>query len=309
VAFRGIGLLDGEKRILMLTRKQKFEYFLNSMLATGQRVKCTYCGSVDCVEIDRKYLVTKLMECQNCHLYFRFPVDKKEVNGDYYQTEYKENDHITTELPDTLLLEKLKLENFSSVNKNANKYLDLFTRLFPSEKSLHIIDYGCSWGYLTSQFKKAGHEVQGFEISRSRAAYGVKNLDVEICPDENLLRDNNHIFFSSHVIEHHPDIPSMIRLAEKLLIQGGYFIAFCPNGSPAFRQKNQEAFHHIWGKAHPNYLNAEFFKYIFQDRPYFIASNPVNRGHIHALAEHERTVDDLSGEELLVIARFNMVDG
>jgi len=289
----------------MLTREQKFRYFFNSLLATGQKIQCTYCGSDQCKEIDRKYLVTRLMECQNCHLYFRYPVDKKEVNADYYQTEYKENDHITTELPGAALLEKLKAENFSSVNKNANKYLDLFTRLFPSEKFLNIVDYGSSWGYLTYQFKKAGHVVQGYEISRQRAAYGVKNLDIEIYSDENLLRGNNHIFFSSHVIEHHPDIPSMISLAESLLRNGGYFVAFCPNGSAAFRQKNQEAFHHLWGKAHPNYLNGEFFKYIFRDRPYFIGSNPVNRVHVHPLQQQDKQVDDLSGEELLVISRFN----
>ena len=288
----------------MLTGKQKIQYLVGSFLASGQKMQCTYCQSSNCKEIDRKYLVTRLMECQNCHLYFRYPVDKKEVNADYYQKEYKENDHITTELPEPALLEKLKQENFSSVYKNANKYLDLFNRLFPGAGPLRIIDYGSSWGYLTYQFKKAGHQVQGFEISRLRAEYGEKNLDVEIFSDESLLQKDNHIFFSSHVIEHHPDIAAMIGLAESRLINGGYFIAFCPNGSPAFRTRNEEAFHHLWGKAHPNFLNAEFYKHIFKDRPYFIASNPVRREKIHPLDQYETIEEDLSGEELLVIAKF-----
>jgi 2-polyprenyl-3-methyl-5-hydroxy-6-metoxy-1,4-benzoquinol methylase len=288
----------------MLTSKQKIGYLVDSFLSVGQKLQCTYCHSADCKEIDRKYWVTKLMECQNCHLYFRYPVDKKEVNADYYQEDYKENDHITTELPNPQLLDRLKRENFSSVNKNANKYLDLFARLFPGEKSLKIIDYGCSWGYLTYQFKKAGHQVQGFEISRPRAAYGEKNLDVEILSDESKLGKNNQIFFSSHVIEHHPDIAAMIGLAESLLVDGGYFVAFCPNGSPAFRSGNQEAFHHMWGKVHPNYLSADFYQYVFKGRSYFIASNPVNREKIRPLRQQETIVEHLNGEELLVIVKM-----
>ena len=100
---------------------------------------------------------------------------------------------------------------FGPEDKNAGRHLELFARLFPEEKSLRIIDYGSSWGYTTYQFKEAGHQVQGYEISRSRAGYGIKNLDVDICTDEKQLRKGNHIFFSSHVIEHHPDIASMIQ--------------------------------------------------------------------------------------------------
>jgi SAM-dependent methyltransferase len=288
----------------MLTSKQKFKYLFDSLLASAQKVQCTYCKSDNCKEIDRKYLVTKLMECQNCHLYFRYPVDKKEVNTNFYQTEYQEMDNITTDMPDEPMLEQMKKEGFTTSNKNGERYLDLFARLFPSEKTLAIIDYGCSWGYLAYQFKQAGHKVQGYEISRSRVAYGIKNLDVEICSDENLLRKNNHIFFSSHVIEHHPDIAAMIRLADSLLINGGYFIAFCPNGSLPYRLKYPEAFHHAWGKVHPNYLNADFYKHVFRDQPYYIASSPVSKEKIHPLQQKETVVDDLSGEELMLITKF-----
>jgi 2-polyprenyl-3-methyl-5-hydroxy-6-metoxy-1,4-benzoquinol methylase len=305
VAFCGARLLDGEEWILMLTGKQKIKYLFDSFLASGQKLRCTYCKSEDCKEIDRKWIVTRLMECQNCHLYFRYPVDRKEENEDFYQTAYQETDNITTDLPDGAALEKMKADRFHTGNKNGDRYLDLFTRLFPGEKSLRIIDYGCSWGYLTYQFKQAGHDVQGYEISRSRAAYGMENLDVEIKSDENDLRKDNHIFFSSHVIEHHPDIAAMIACAKSLLIPGGYFIAFCPNGSLPYRTKNQEAFHHAWGKVHPNYLNADFYQYVFRDQPYYIAASPVSREAVHPLQPQEKSVDDLSGEELMLIAMVN----
>jgi 2-polyprenyl-3-methyl-5-hydroxy-6-metoxy-1,4-benzoquinol methylase len=288
----------------MLTSKQKFAYLIDSVLAFGQKIQCTYCGSGNCKEIDRKYLFTKLMECKNCHLYFRYPTDKKETNADFYQIDYKEADQITTELPDHSALEQMKINGFRTANKNGDRFLDLFARLFPSETSLKIIDYGCSWGYLTYQFKKAGHQVQGFEISRPRAEFGIKQLDLEISTDESLLRKENDIFFSSHVIEHHPDIAAMIGLGKSLLKNGGYFVAICPNGSMTYRLKNKKAFHHAWGKVHPNYLNADFYKYVFTDQPYHISSSPIIKENIHPLQKDETVIDDLSGEELLIIVKF-----
>ncbi len=288
----------------MLTAKQKIKYFIDSFLATGQKPECPFCKNHDLKELDRKYLVTRLMECQVCHLYFRYPVDRKEENFKFYQTEYVEQDQIATELPDEHALNDMIATNFSNTSKNGDRFLNLFARLFPAEKSLRIVDYGCSWGYLAYQFAKAGHEVQGYEISRSRALYGINWLNLQISTDENALTGNNQIFFSSHVIEHHPDIPAMVKLAEKLLAPGGYFIAVSPNGSAAFRQKNPVAFHQAWGKVHPNYLNGDFYKYLFRDRPFYIGSNPFNMGNIHPLQKGESIVDDLSGEELLVIAKF-----
>ena len=244
------------------------------------------------------------MECQDCHLYFRYPVDKKGKNADFYETEYQESDKITTDLPDSDQLEVMKRDGFRTGGKNAGRHLELFARLFPGETSLRIIDYGSSWGYTTYQFKEAGHQVQGFEISRSRAGYGIKNLGVDICMDEKQLRKDNHIFFSSHVIEHHPDIASMIQLAKSLLVEGGYFIALSPNGSLAFRMKNQETFHRFWGKVHPNYLNVDFYKKLFRGNPYYIMSSPVNLENIHPLQKQESVIGDLSGDELIVIAKM-----
>src|SRR5439155_919539 len=140
-----------------------------------------------------------------------------------------------------------------------------------------------------------------YEISKSRAAYGVKNLGVEILTDEKYIRPGNDIFFSSHVIEHHPDISGMIRLAEKTLAPGGYFIAISPNGSLPFREKDPSAFHQAWGKVHTNYLNGDFYKHLFQNYPYYVGTNPFNMKNIHPLKQDECIVDELSGEELLVI--------
>ncbi|HEY4147658.1 MAG TPA: hypothetical protein VGM41_01950 [Chitinophagaceae bacterium] len=289
----------------MLSSVQKIQYLLDSALRFGEKVACTNCGSRDCTVIDRKYVFTRLFECNGCHLYFRHPVEKVAQNKAFYQEDYIEKDKITAELPGREELEAMKQNGFSHGNKNAERYHLLFKKLFPgSSFPLKVMDYGSSWGYTMWQLKQYGYDVEGFEISGPRAAYGEKNLGLVIHADEAKLRGDNDIFFSAHVIEHHPTIPGMIALAKKLLKNNGYFVAISPNGSEQYREIEPGKFHHAWGKVHPNYLNVDFYKSIFSGFPYYIGSNPFNLEQIGPLNEGQQVTGDLTGEELLVIVRF-----
>ncbi len=167
--------------------------------------------------IDRKYIVTRLFECNSCHLYFRHPVEKLANNETFYQDGYVEDDNITTSLPTVDKLEIMKKDGFLIGNKNATRYSDLFTALTKGKESVRVVDYGCSWGYISWQLKNAGFDVESYEISKPREAYGNKNLASNILTQEKDIRDGNDIFFSSHVIEHHPSISEMITLAKNKL--------------------------------------------------------------------------------------------
>ncbi len=289
----------------MLSFKQKWEYLIDSALHYNQKITCTYCSGSSFTEVDRKYFFTRLFECNTCHLSFRHPVDKPEFNNKFYQDDYKEKDNITVTLPSVDELINLKAGRFNHGNKNASRYDRIFKCLYPGNSSLNIIDYGCSWGYISWQLTQMGHYVQGFEISLPRAAYGRQNLNIEISTDENVLKGDNDIFFSSHVIEHHPSIAGMITLAKKLLTKDGFFIAVSPNGSPQYRERDPSGFHQAWGKVHPNYLNAQFYKTIFKNLPYYIGSSSFNFESIKNFKQCEQVIDDLSGEELLVIVKLN----
>ena len=294
----------------MLSGTQKIKYLIESALRVGEKIACTNCGSSDCRQIDRKYFFTRLFECNKCHLYFRHPVEKVNQNEKFYQEDYIEKDKITAALPGKEELEAWKLDGFSHGNKNAKRYRDLFERIFPGlSSSTRIIDYGSSWGYTMWQLNQFGYDVEGFEISRPRAAYGEQNLGLTIRTNEADLRGENDIFFSAHVIEHHPFIPGMIELAQKLLKNNGYFIAISPNGSTQYREKEPEGFHRAWGKVHPNYLNVDFYKSIFKDLPYYIGSSPFNLEKIGPLDDKQQITDTLTGEELLVIVKFGSKDG
>lgn len=290
----------------MLSYIQKLKYLFSSAARYGEKVACTYCGSKDCTLADRKYFFTRLFECNQCHLYFRHPVDKVAQSKNFYQDDYQEMDNVTTSLPTAEELEQMKQNGFAGENKNAQRYIDLFSTLFPGNKKIRVIDYGCSWGYISWQLKQAGLDTQSYEISKPRAAYGNKNLGLDIKTSETELEGGCDIFFSAHVIEHHPSIPDMIGLARKLLKPGGYFVAFCPNGSPQHRQRDPKGFTLAWGKVHPSYLNARFFQTVFKDHDYYIGGSPVNLPLAAAMRDGKQVTDEqLSSEEMIVASAIN----
>jgi 2-polyprenyl-3-methyl-5-hydroxy-6-metoxy-1,4-benzoquinol methylase len=288
----------------MLSNLQKLTYFFEAITRYHEPVKCTYCGSAHCRLIDRKYIVTRLFECNNCHIYFRHPVEKLQQNKSFYQNQYQEQDNMTALLPTSSELEEIKKTGFVKGNKNAGRYNSIFKKIMPEQERISVIDYGCSWGYISWQLKQFGYDVQSFEISQPRANYGNEQLDLAIVTDEGALKPGSDIFFSSHVIEHHPAIAKMIDLSKKLVKPGGYFVAISPNGSAEFRKKNPIGFSKAWGKVHPHYLNVEFYKTIFKEKPYYIGSSPFNFSVIKQWKSQEQIIDELSGDELIVITRY-----
>lgn len=289
----------------MLTRSQKISYLLDSVKNFGSTVVCPSCGSQNASQIDRKYVVTRLFECKECRLYFRHPSDSAETNRKFYQKAYMEGDGITTYMPSEGELEELKKMNFTTdSNRNAERLRQLFECLFSSLNGVKILDYGASWGYISYQFRAYGMDVESYEISAPRANFGNQSLGLRIHTAENNLRNGNDIFFSSHVIEHVPAVAKMLDLGKKLLKNNGYLVTICPNGSPAYREKDPAGFHACWGKVHPNYLNAAFFQHRYQNNPYFITTAPFDYGQITAWDKQSQVVDSrLDGEELVVLCR------
>jgi hypothetical protein len=284
---------------------QKINYLIDSIFRFNEKPRCPFCGTLEYKVIDRKYYFTKLLSCNSCNLYYRFPVEKLGKSELYYQDNYIEQDGITSIMPTSDELLYFQKFNFIIGSKNADRYIKLFNKLIPGKPSdIKIIDYGSSWGYISFQLKNHGFDTQSFEISKPRAYFGNKNLFLDIKTDHNEIRLNNDIFFSSHVIEHHPDIASMIAIAKKTLKNGGYFIAVSPNGSDEYRYNDPIGFHSSWGKVHPNYINAEFYKEIFKNYSYYIASSPFDSIDLNLWRNKYQVIGNLSSEELIVIVQF-----
>ncbi|MBD2292373.1 methyltransferase domain-containing protein [Anabaena sphaerica FACHB-251] len=189
---------------------------------------CPFCHHTQAKVLGRKYLLVQLRKCDQCGLMFRFPKEQPEENLRFYQSDYKEG--LTTDLPDELSLKDLLENKFHGSSKDFSEKINLVKSYISTGK---LLDYGCSWGYGVWQFKQAGYDSIGFEISQPRADFGRKVLGVDIISrqDEinNLEQESFDIIFSSHVIEHLPDISDVFQLFRRLLKTGGILAISVPN--------------------------------------------------------------------------------
>jgi hypothetical protein len=277
---------------------KKTQYLLRSIATFYTAKKCPYCQQQESKVLDSKYLVTTLNECEHCKLLFRHPADSVEFNRKFYQEEYKQDDGITTDLPTDEELKSMLEKNFEGSGKDYRTKIKTIKKLTQAKS---ILDYGANWGYTSYQFQKEGMSVQAYEISKPRANFG-KKLGVTIRTDEKELTPGIDVFFSSHVIEHVPSIKHMFQLAQSLLNEDGYFVAYCPNGSAALRKNNPKLFHNFWGQVHPNLLSAEFFSNAFRDVPYLIGSEAS--GNIEEWDGTSQRILNVSGNELFVFAKI-----
>ncbi|MPR32119.1 hypothetical protein [Salmonirosea aquatica] len=283
----------------------KYKYLARSIFNYFGSKSCPACGSQDVKMMARKFFVTRLFKCENCFLQFRHPKDNESFQFNFYQREYEQNDNITTKLPSDEELIVMKKQNFA--NKDVSRYSKIFKNLYNhlSTNEISLIDYGSSWGYQSFQFLKEGFDCSSFEISEPRARYGNEKLGLNIKINEAELPKSNHIFFSSHVIEHVPSPKKMITLGMQLLNMGGYFIAESPNGSIEFRERDPKDYNKLWGEVHPNFLTSEFYSHAFNDYPYLITSSPFN--DLPQLVEKwdkkSQVKLDLTGAQMVIIAR------
>jgi len=259
--------------------------------------------------VDRKKLVARLFECGHCKLRFRHPRDEESTLSRFYQEQYSEPDGITTRLPDAAknLAAGNDLLQLGEGARSAKRLIPCLTAITKRQeiKSLRLLDYGCSWGYMLQEFRALGCNVQGFEISQPRAAFGREQLCLEIVTDPSEVRKDNDIVVCSHVIEHVPDPRQLLNTLRALTLADGYVLLMCPNGSREMQASLPSIYRKMWGKVHPNMISSEFLLATLPDVPLLIATEITD---LFGLAENwnGRSVlqaDNMSGIELFAVIR------
>lgn len=284
----------------------KLHYLYLCVLASGQKKSCPYCGGKQFDLVQRKYLITTLLKCKHCKLQHRHPKDNDAFLEDFYQEDYEVDVEMMTDMPDSVTLAKLKEQNFPDLRD----FSPIIKAALPGRKDIRMVDYGCSWGYNIFKLQQEGIAASGYELSRPRAAYGRNNLEVSIADKEQDIPTGNDVFFSSHVIEHLPHIDKFIEFCKSRLNPDGLFMAFCPNGSKEYRQRDEYTFTVTWGSLHPNYLDVEFAQHLFRNNPYLILTSdwPYNLEEIGSWDGKSQVVSpDRGGYELLIIAKPNIL--
>ena len=242
----------------------KVAYLLRSAAQFGKprAWRCPNCGSPNHSHVDNKYLVTRLLRCSDCKLQFRAPIDDEKFNRIFYNFYYQEG--ATTTMPCDDELATLKSVMFAEHDRDFSGYIAFLKRqgIFPGAR---ILDYGCSWGYGSYQFAKAGYDVYSYEIAEDRRSYAIEKLNIRHVDEPFEITEGHPLagsfdcFFSAHVLEHVPSPSGVIDLAWQCLKDGGAFIAFTPNGSDQYRRFNPLGWSRMWGHVHPNFLDEVFY--------------------------------------------------
>lgn len=289
----------------MNSLQQKITYLLRSVANVGQKRKCPYCGGTSFTTIDTKYGITALLKCNTCALQHRHPRDSEAFLNKFYQTDYEVDVQMMTDLPDEAKLRELMADNFSELRD----YSSIIRAAVKGEGPVHVIDYGCSWGYNVYKLNQAGMKASGYELSVPRAEYGRKHLGIDLVHTTSDIPAGNDVFFSAHTIEHLADIGKFVELAREKLTSNGVFIASCPNGSDEYRKREPHTFHVTWGSVHPSYLDIEFAQFLFKDHPHLILTSnwPHNAETIAAWDGASQLVSGpRDGNDLLILAKPNV---
>lgn len=246
----------------MSNTQLKIDYLINSLtkkiLSVGD--ECPSCGANHAKILERKFLVTDLRRCDKCKLLYRTPTTTSQENFSFYQKTYRQG--LTTDLPTNSRLQEWKENNFVGCPKNYDRYIYLL-KLLKIESGAKILDYGCSWGYGSFQLGTNGYDVTGFEISQPRCNYAKEKLGVNATSSLEQIQDKFDIIFSSHVIEHLPSVSQYLEWANKHLVNGGYLVTICPNGSDEFRSSSPASYSKLWGFYHPQMLDEQFYTNYF----------------------------------------------
>lgn len=269
---------------------------------------CPACGCQQSTVVDRKYLVTTLARCGGCEILFRQPITTQEEADDFYRDGY------TTENTDAPFAiangEPWTVESVRAY-RDASEYVRVLEGLGLAPGA-SVLDYGCSWGYVSVQVRAAGFRVTAYEISPVNRRIAHERLGLPVIDDFDAFaadpgnHDTFDVFFSSHVLEHVPSVTGFIAKAMKLVKPGGVFVAFVPNGSEEFMDANRWRWRRLWGEVHPLFLDARFFKRLFPSEPMLLGATPVPDSALATFkSDGGRVVAGLAGKELTCVVRKN----
>jgi len=252
----------------------KAKYLLDSLIKkiNGNYNHCPNCGFSNGTLIESKFYATSLLRCDKCKLLYRVPITTIQENYDFYQSEYSQG--FTTKMPSQESLKLYLKNNFRGTDKDYTQYLNILKSLgaYPGQK---LLDYGCSWGYGSWQFLNYGYQVTAFEISEPRCQYAQKKLGINAKHSIEEIEGEFDIIFSSHVVEHLPNVGTYLEYAMNKLKTGGLLITICPNGSQKYRSCKPNQYKKSWGLVHPQLLDEEFYFNFFGEN-ILIDSSPYN---------------------------------
>jgi hypothetical protein len=224
---------------------------------------------------------------------FRVPKSNEARDSNFYQRRYTQG-HVT-QCPSWAELAELLTKGFKDTPYDYSEYISVL-KSAGLRAGATIFDYGCSWGYGSWQFARAGYTVYSYDVSPTRLAYAKEFLncdvaDVTRCPGVDC-------FFAAHVLEHLSDPKQLWLLAKRMVERCGIVVLAMPNGD---RSRSQHPnYHRMWGEVHPLLLTSESLANMAASAGFTgeAHSSPYDLSQIQ-----RRSCGEMDGDELLFIAR------
>jgi SAM-dependent methyltransferase len=272
----------------------KAEFFLQSIVRYGMAVRCPHCGVADQEIVARKFVVARVVRCNDCGLVFSRPIYRTWFSDNFYDRFYSAEGS-TTELPNDADLAVFVSTGFSGTDKHAARQLSAISRVVPGRGRL--LEIGSSWGYFLFQAQAAGFDVTGVEIGTTRREFGRSKLGLRLIADfADLAADERFdVIYTSHVLEHFTDISTLFGKLGSLLADDGKLFIEVPNIDVA--AVGPECLSWV-GAVHPLGYSARWFK------------ENLPRHGLEVLSVHdswealpERSVDAVPSTALILQAR------
>jgi 2-polyprenyl-3-methyl-5-hydroxy-6-metoxy-1,4-benzoquinol methylase len=289
-----------QTKTLMLARRIRFLSSLIYRSVAYPDRTCPYCKNQDTVLVGRKFVVMQVRRCSGCGLMFRWPKDSESTNRRFYQSRYREAQ--VTDVPVPAEMPGLLARNFSGTPYDRGSVIAMFKSVKPPPA--RVLDFGCSWGYAAHQLKQAGYAVTGFEISRSRAAFGRAKLGIEIIDSyqalNSLPRHSFDVIYSYHVLEHLPVLTGKFEQLARLLTADGSLVIFTPNCGDGLGNL-RPGWKPLVGEKHPMAFDTVFFRQVLPRHGFRVAvvTTPYSEQELLAGVSSHR--DD--GFEILLSAK------
>lgn len=191
---------------------------------------CPYCDSRFADRLQRKWLLIEARRCLFCGLIYRWPTDPAQGSREFYENGYEGQQ--ATDVPDTATAAKMASNGFAGTSWGRSERISFFEKALGKPNDRTLLDFGCSWGYATQQYKAAGWMARGFEIDRRRAGFGRTALGLDIRSDlEEYQGQRFDVILADHSLEHVPKVAATFDAWMKLAAPDANLVVFVPNGS------------------------------------------------------------------------------
>jgi 2-polyprenyl-3-methyl-5-hydroxy-6-metoxy-1,4-benzoquinol methylase len=185
----------------------------------SRAIPCNLCGG----RRHRRVLETPdytFVRCTDCGLTFQNPQPlfddlKARYGEEYFDYELRNE------------------ENFFNLMKLGLRDIRFFERTSSLDGSKSFLDVGCATGMLLSYMRNRGWNVQGVELCRESAEYGMRskrlNIHIGTLEQAGFPDASFPVVHFSHLIEHVPDPKAFFLEVRRILQPGGFAIVVTPN--------------------------------------------------------------------------------